>query len=60
MVNKKGSKAAVLSLPNAVTFNTAPHVVAIPNYKIIFLLLCNCCFAVMNHNKYLICRVSDI
>jgi hypothetical protein len=45
------SRAVALSLPNAVTFNTVPHVVVTPNHKVIMLLLHNCNFAtIMNHH----------
>lgn len=42
----------VPNLPDAVTFNTVPPVLAAPNHKIIPLLLRNCDFAtVMNQNE---------
>lgn len=40
------TRAAVLNLPNSVTFNTGSHTVVTPNYRIISLLLLrNCYFA---------------
>lgn len=40
-------RAAVLNLPNNVTFNTVSHTVVTPNYRIISLLLHNCNFAII-------------
>jgi hypothetical protein len=43
------SRAEALNLPKA--FNTMPHVVVTPSYKIIFFVTSNCSFAtVMSHN----------
>jgi hypothetical protein len=50
-----------LNLPNALTFNTVPHIAVNPNHKIILLLFHNFNFAtVMNHNVNLVCRISDM
>ena len=50
-------KAVILQLPNAATFNTVPHVVESPNYKIVFLSFQDCNFStVMNQNL----NISDI
>ena len=64
---KSSSKAVVLNLLNAAIFNTVPHVVVTPNYKIILWLLHNCnVVTVINHNVniwyagYLICDLKGV
>lgn len=46
-VIQASTRAAVLNLPDNVTFNTVSHTVVTPNYRIIPLLLHNCNFAII-------------
>lgn len=45
----------VPDLPNAVTCNTVPHVMVIPNYKIFSLVLHNCKFATVRNSDVNFC-----